>query len=298
MNIKKAALFGWGAYFVFLAVSQAYALDWKDLHERADQIDAVAARQLIQENRDSLEGLYVLGLVYLNERKNAQALQLFDKMLGTDPDCIEAKWGRAEVLRRQRNIEESEKILNEVIKEKRKFAPAYISLSYIKYMQMEFSESVRLAYKVKNFGQDDVDLSNYTRAYLLIGGGKGMLAHYGGPVTKFMHGTGIYPNLKKAEKLQPDAPAVLFGLGSFYFLAPGVVGGDIDKAQDYLERAVKADPDFADAYVRLAQVYRMKGDEQKYQRYIEKAFQLDPQNELALDEQSGECKFICISLSE
>ena len=39
---------------------------------------------------------------------------------------------------------------------------------------------------------------------------------------------------------------------------------------------------FADAYARLAQFYRDKGDKEKYHSYLDKALELDPQNELAL----------------
>ena len=37
-------------------------------------------------------------------------------------------------------------------------------------------------------------------------------ASNGGPLSKLLNGTQVLPNLKKAEKLQPDSAAVLFGL--------------------------------------------------------------------------------------
>ena len=63
-----------------------------------------------------------------------------------------------------------------------------------------------------------------------------MIAYYGGPLSKLINGTGILPMLKDAQSMQPDSPAVWFGLG----------------------RVTQADPGFADAYVRLGQIYRMK----------------------------------------
>ena len=122
-----------------------------------------------------------------------------------------------------------------------------------------------------------MDLSNYTRAYLIIGGSYGMLAKYGGPLSKVFNGTQVLPNLKKAQALQPDSAAVLFGLGSFYFLAPAIAGGNINKALGYLMRAVVVDPLLADAYVRLAQVYRMKGDNANFEKYLNRALQIDPE---------------------
>ena len=125
-----------------------------------------------------------------------------------------------------------------------------------------------------------------------------MLAYYGGPFAKMLHGTAIFPNLKKAERLQPDSPAVLFGLGSFYFLSPKIIGGNINKAEEYLKKAIAGDPLFVDAYVRLAQVYKNKGEREKYNEYMQKAMKIDPENALAFDEKSGKCKFICISINE
>ncbi|MDD5595555.1 MAG: TRAP transporter TatT component family protein, partial [Candidatus Omnitrophica bacterium] len=88
-------------------------------------------------------------------------------------------------------------------------------------------------------------------------------------------------------------PAVFFGFGSFYLLAPNFAGGDKNRAGDYLKKAIKLDPLFADAYVRLAQFYKIKGDEKKYEDCLNQALKIDPQNDLALDVKNGKCKFIC-----
>jgi tetratricopeptide (TPR) repeat protein len=142
-------------------------------------------------------------------------------------------------------------------------------------------------------GEDKVDLSNYARAYAMYAGAKGMLAHYGGIFSKAIDGLAVKTNLDKAQKLKPDSPAVLFGLGSYYLLAPVVAGGNKAKAEEYLNKTVETDPLFADVYVRLAQLARIKGDKKKYDYYLNKALETDPGNELALDTLSGRCKFIC-----
>jgi len=84
-------------------------------------------------------------------------------------------------------------------------------------------------------------------------------------------------------------------LGSYYLLAPKAVGQNTKLAEAYLSESISRDPLFADAYVRLAQVYAIKGEVQKRNQYLNKALEIDPQNELALDTKSGRCKFICAS---
>ncbi|MBN1913195.1 MAG: tetratricopeptide repeat protein [Candidatus Omnitrophica bacterium] len=241
----------------------------------------------------SLENKYILGLVYLNLRKDKEAQEIFSSLLADNPAMTEAKWGMAEALRRQHDVIESKKLLDKILKASPGFAPALITLAYIRYTEMDFEAAVKLAGKVLEGEPGETDLSNRVRAYLMMGGAKGMIAHYGGPLSKIVNGTAVFPNLKKAERLQPESAPVLFGLGSFYFLAPALAGGDLDRAQDYLEKAVNADPLFADAYVRLGQLYKIQGDIKKYAEYLEKALEIDPQNELARDIKSGRCKFIC-----
>ena len=179
-----------------LITSASLALDWQMLHNQADNTDLIPAQQAVEQNPQSLEQFYVLGLVYLNLHQNEQAAQCFQRMRDLDNASIEAKWGQAEVLRRQRKIKASEKLLEEVITLHPEFAPAYISLAYIRYMQMEFTQSLKLAYRVVRKGKENIDLSNFVRAYLLVAGNRGMLAHYGGPIAKITNGTAVLPNLK------------------------------------------------------------------------------------------------------
>ncbi|MFA5115301.1 MAG: tetratricopeptide repeat protein [Candidatus Omnitrophota bacterium] len=274
-------------------INVSYAMDWKKLHETADKTMPSDAFMRVQANPTSVKDLYILGLIYLNQHKDDQSRNMFSEILKMEPNLLEARWGIAEVLRREHELKKSRGILEEIIKAEPKFYPAYNSLAYIDYLEGDFEGAVSLAEKVLKQGREAADLSNYVRAYLILGGAKGMIAHRGGPFSKVINGTAVLPNLKKAQELKPNSPEVFFGMGGFYLLAPGLAGGDINLAIAYLEKAVKTDPMFADAYVRLAQAYMVKGDDAKYELYLRKALEIDPKNELALDAGSGRCKFIC-----
>jgi tetratricopeptide (TPR) repeat protein len=174
------------------------------------------------------------------------------------------------------------------------FWPAYVTLAYIRYNQMNFQAAVRLASQVLEQGKNSVDTSNKVRALLIVGGARGMLAYYGGLFSKIVNGTQIMRNIKKAQSLQPQSAAVMFGLGSYYLLAPGFAGGDKEEAEKYLLKTLELDPLFADACVRLAQLYKARHDMAKYAFYLAKAREIDPDNELAADIDSGRCKFVCL----
>jgi tetratricopeptide (TPR) repeat protein len=278
---------------IFTCFSIAYPMDWKSLHTRADNLSLFTAQEAAAKNPGSMGDQYILGLVYLNLHQDQAAYQVFNGLLANNPNLVEATWGLAESLRRNHDIVKAERLLNDVIKVDPQFAPALISLAYIKYSKMDFEGSVFLTLKIIQLGQDKMDLSNYVRAYCLYAGSKGMIAHYGGLVSKVLNGLAVKSNLDKAQKLQPGSPGVLFGLGSYYLLAPVIAGGDKSKAEEYFNQALKADPLFADVYVRLAQLSKIKKDKEKYDFYMAKALEIDPQNELALDTKSGSCKFIC-----
>jgi tetratricopeptide (TPR) repeat protein len=294
----RRTITGAGLVFLLCVCFRAYSLDWKQLHERADSIGPDEVLVLLQRGPLVPDNLYLAGLVYLNAHKNREAGRVFEKLLALRPEAIEGKWGRAEVLRRNGEEKKSEAILNRILRGSPSFAPAHITLAYIKYRQSDYKEAIRLALAVRRRGRENVDISNYTRSYLIFAGAKGMIASSGGPLSKVINGTQVLPNLKRAEDLQPDSPAVLFGLGSFYFLAPPIAGGNPEKARRYLERAIETDPLFADPYVRLAQIYKAEGEREKYELFIEKASAVDPDNALLRDELSGVCRFNCATVEE
>ena len=283
---------------IFNYLVPAYPMDWRSLHDQADNLSLTSAQKIAAKNVGSFSDGYVLGLVYLNLHQDEAADEIFSKLLKGNPDLIEAKWGKAELLRRRHDSLAAQSLLNAVIKANPQFAPALISLAYIKYFQTDFKASVNLALRVIQQGRDQVDLSNYVRAYAMYAGAKGMLAHNGGFFSKVVDGLAVKSNLNKAQKLQPNSSAVLFGLGSFYLLAPTIAGGNQSRAEDYLSQAIKADPFFADAYVRLGQLAKINGNQKKFNFYINKALEIDPQNELALDTLSERCKFICAGSKE
>lgn len=258
--------------------SSSGAMDWKSLHEKADRLTLDEAITEVDRSEGSLDAPYVLGMVYLHLYKINAARSVFEQMMQIDPESVEAQWGLAEVLRRDHQLEEAKKLLRVLIEKKKDFPALYVSLGYLLFEEKAYDEAVALGYKVLKMGRDAVDRSNYVRAYLIIAGAKGMIASGGGPISKLINGTQVLPLLKKARSLQPDSAGVEFGLGSFYLLAPGFAGGDLNKASEHLRKAIEIDPLFADAYVRLAQACQRRGDRDGFFSNLARARELDPLN--------------------
>jgi FimV-like protein len=59
-------------------------------------------------------------------------------------------------------------------------------------------------------------------------------------------------HLFQAEKLSPNNPFILDAIGDMYRQLPWIAGGSMSKSKEYLERDVKADPDYTLAKLDLA----------------------------------------------
>jgi len=295
---EKKVLLAVGVMLLVAGAVFSQGLDWIRIHDQADETDLAAARETVLKNPGFLPDLYLLGIIYLNRHEISQARDVFQQILDIDPDSREGLWGMAEVMRCEHNYTQSRPILEQLIEIFPEYAPAMISLAYIKYIKMDFAGTAELTGRVINLGQEHVNKLNFLRAHGLYAAAKGMLAHYGGPFSKVVNHSAVRKHLDIIQKLDPDSPVVTFGLGSYQMLIPPILGRDLDKARIYLEKTIAAEPLFPDPYVRLAQIYRLKGDMEKYRELIAKALELDPKNELAVDIQQRTCKFICLKGTE
>ena len=220
----------------------------------------------------SLEDAFVL----LKKREDKKAVAIFDQILKVQPDNIKALWGKAEVLRRSYEFKGAEKLLDEILKKDPANLSAINSLAYIRYKDDLLDESLKLVNQVLKCSPDK---ENEALAYMMLGTINSKRSSKGGFFSKIKYGTQIKGYFLKARDIDPDMPEVHLGLGTFYLKAPSIVGGDLDKAIQELEVAVKLAPEFATANARLAQAYKKKGDTEKFNYYYEKAKKLDPENE-------------------
>ncbi len=285
--IAAVNLLFWGN-FVF-----AGGIDWIPLHERQYSISVTQALEDLSAKPNNIEDLYQLGLSCFIQHKDKLAVESFRRILKIDPHSYPAKWGVAEYERRIHKYGKAVKSLKDIIDKHPDFAPAYISLAYIRYMQTKFEETARLTGRVINLGKSKMDSYTNVRAHCIYAGAKGMIAYKGGPLSKAINGPAVLRHLRIARDIKPDCLAVYFGYGCYYLLSPRQGGRNLKKAQTFLEKAVTLDPLFADGYARLAQLYRLKKDKKMADFYLKKALTIDPKNILALDVKDRKCRFIC-----
>ncbi|MFH1355391.1 MAG: hypothetical protein ABIH19_04515 [Candidatus Omnitrophota bacterium] len=218
------------------------------------------------------------GLELLRVREDKLALVVFKQRLEQDPDDLVALWGKAEVLRRRRDFQESEEILNGILLRDNFSIPALISLSYIRYNDGKLEQAEDLLNQILKRGCHDKD--NLALIYMMLGSINSKRSKRGWLISKIKYGTQIKSYFLKAQALAPDLPEVHLGLGTFYLLAPAFFGGNLEEAIKELELAEKIAPGFATVKARLAQAYRKHGQQEKYNYYLNQVKELDPENEV------------------
>ena len=285
---------GWMCAATLLAAATAHGFDWARLHSEAERVTFQSMSETEKSLDQQDDAVYVCALRLLAVHQDEAAERYFKAILARSPDSVGAAWGVGEVARRRHDLDRSRDLLEKVVKREPAFWPAVVSLSRVVFLKQDFHRSLELAEKVTDAGEKASDSATFALGLVMVGEAKAMLAHTGGVVAKVRYGAGVQANLERAAKLRPDMPDVMLNLGAFYVFAPGIAGGDFDKGVGMLGKAIEKDPLLTDAYVRLGQAHRMKGEEQEYQSLMEQARTIDPKSELVVDVLSGKCVFICV----
>ena len=224
-------------------------------------------------------------LVLLKSRKDNAALAIFEKVLGSEPDNLDALWGKAEVLRRKRDYKEAQTLLNNILKKNPSYSSALLSLSYIRLKEDCLKDALKLVNRALVSSRSDKE--NQALAYVMLGTINASRAARGGFFSKITYSMCIKGYFLKASKLAPDLPEVHLAIGTFYLSAPKIIGGNLDLAIQELEQAVRIAPGFATANARLAAAFKTKGNLEKYNYYLKRARELDPQNEVVREIENG-----------
>lgn len=218
----------------------------------------------------------------MKQRKDAKAQEIFQGVLKHEPENLDAQWGIAEVLRRQRRFKDSKDMLANILACDPGHSKAKISMAYICYHDKDYRKSLKIVNSLlaggKNLPVDDLAMT-----YMLLGCINADFSSCSIFLGKLTNGLKVRSNFETAKILAPDSSEVCLGLGSFYLCAPKLFGGDLVSAISELEKAIAITPDFATPYARLAEAYYKKGDVEKSKYLLIQAMSLDPENEAGLE---------------
>lgn len=274
----------------FLTASAAFAADWKTLADEAVLLSPGAAAFLENKKEKTEQDVYQLTLIYYRDYHHPKLKKLYadhEKTLSGRPAL---KLLQGVILLREHRYAESRAVLEGLIRERPDIHAATFVLGHLHYLRKDFERSYALARQLIR-KKKDISRYHYVVSLLLAAGAKGMIVAHNllWAIPAYFEVNGYF---REARQLMPEAPEVLYGIGSYHLLTPPVAGGDIDLALSLLEKSRRLTPLNTSVYVRLAQGFRAKKDETAYANNIARARELDPQDELLLDYLSGEKVFL------
>ncbi|RJP28726.1 MAG: hypothetical protein C4533_02750 [Candidatus Omnitrophota bacterium] len=213
-------------------------------------------------------------LTDLKNREDKTAFNRAQRILRTDPENNFAIWAKAEVLRRRYDFKESQELLEQVLAKDPDHTLSQISLAYIYYNDSKLDEATRLLKQC--LGQKDLSSQNRAMVYILIGSINAKRINSSAMIDKLFFAVNIKKYFIQALEISPELPEVHLGLGTYFLLAPQIMGGNVDKSIEHLEIAIKLSPQFSTPYMRLSQAYKKKGDMEKAEFYRQKAVKIEP----------------------
>lgn len=273
-----------------LFVSPSFAADWNRPADVALQMPPGALFSLENKKDKSEEDIYVLTIVYYREYQRTKLKNLFNAHENKFPDSPAVKWLQGIILMGDHRQRESRDILTGIIQTHPEFYPAQITLAHLDYLQKDFARACgRAVCMIEKNGE--LSRFHLTVSLLIAAGSKGIMTQRNlfRAIPAYFEVNGY---LRKAQALMPGAAEVLYAVGSYHLLTPAIAGGNLDQAIDELEKSRQLTPLNPSIHVRLAQAYRAKGNRAASCKSMNRAVELDPQDELLVDDQSGQKAFL------
>lgn len=160
-----------------------------------------------------------------------------------------------------KNIEQAIKMCNDYIKtnpnDKEGIAQAYGIKAYGYFSIGEFQtnddEKLKSYEKGKDASQKVIDLEpGVWDGWAWYANNLGRISQLKGVLKSLFLLDPFKKHIFQAEKLSPNNPFILDALGDMYRQLPWIAGGSMSKSKEYLEKAIKADPNYTLAKFDLA----------------------------------------------
>lgn len=175
-------------------------------------------------------------------------------------------------------IDEAIKILEKVIREE-KFEDAYclISRAYLTKGDMLKSKKERIECYEKGakWAEEGIKLfEDSACVHFWYSANLGRLSDLKGVLKALSLVPRIRAHFEKSIELEPNNPEFLDGMAMFYVELPKIMGGDVDKGIELLERAIELDPTLTILYLDLGYTYFKKNEFKKAEEVLRKVLEI------------------------
>ena len=226
---------------------------------------AEAAFQLaLRDDPSSAEALYGIGSVYLNQNKNAEAREVFErtvKLQANYPDTIPDAWNNLGVIAtREQRIDDAIDNFQQALRVNPHHLLTLDNLGNAYRLEKRWDEARSTLEIALEIAPEDAE-ANYSLGMVFAQTGDNAKA---------------YEHLQRALKARPDYPEALNNLGVLY-----LVTERRDQAIASFEQCIRVAPGFDQAYLNLARVYALEGARDKARGVVLGLLKLHPDHEQA-----------------
>ena len=218
-------------------------------------------QQALRDNPSSAEALYGIGSVYLNQNKNAEARQAFERSLKLEasyPDTLPDAWNNLGVLAtRENRVDDAIECFRQALKLSPRHGLSLDNLGNAYRLQKKWDEAGTTFQRALELAPDDPE-ANY---------GLGMVYAQQNDTAK------AHDYLQRALKARPNYPEALNNLGVLYIMT-----NRRDEAAANFEQCIRVAPDFDQAYLNLARMYALEGAREKARAVLNDLLKRHPEH--------------------
>lgn len=200
-------------------------------------------QQALQDDPASGEALYGIGSVYMNQNKNAEARQMFERAVNATasyPDTIPDAWNNLGVIAtRENNLTEAVRDFQSALNVNPKHLLSLNNLGNAYRLQKQWGDAREVLDRAVAIAPEDAE-ANYSL---------GMVYAQTGDTAK------AYDYLQRSLKTRPDYPEALNNLGVLYLVTQRP-----DEAVATFKQCIQVAPAFDQAYLNLARVFVLRGE--------------------------------------
>jgi tetratricopeptide (TPR) repeat protein len=227
---------------------------------------AGAAFQIaLRDDPGSAEAVYGVGSVYLNQGKNAEAQNYFEralKMRATYPDTLANSWNNLGLIAgREGRLDDAVAYFQEALRLSPDHPIALNNLGSAYRQQKQWDLAKKTYERTLGLNPNDAD-ANY---------GLGMVYAQRDDTAR------AFELLRQALKARPDYPEALNNLGILYLRTHRR-----DDAVASFEQSIQASPDFDQPYLNLARVHIIEGNKEAARAILQKLLTRKPNHPAAL----------------
>ena len=228
-----------------------------------DQAQA-SFQQALRDDPNSAEALYGIGSVYLNQNKNREAREAFErtvKLPASYPDTLPDAWNNLGVIAtRENRIEDSVQFFQQAVQLSPNHLLSLDNLGNAYRALKRWDDARKILEHALAIAPEDAE-ANYSLGMVFAQTGDTAQAH---------------EYLQRALRARPAYPEALNNLGVLY-----VVTKKRDAAVQTLEQCIRVAPSFDQAYINLARVYAIEGSREKARNVLIELLKQRPDHQQA-----------------